>query len=180
MREIKEVLVVEGKNDTKRLKSFFKVDTIETGGSHLKKETLALIAQAQEKSGVILLLDPDSPGENLRRRINEALPGLKNAFLLKKDARTSTKVGVEHADKATIEKALMQLVTYEKRDESLTYHEFIKLGLNGSEDARNRRLYLAKAFSLGECNAKTLFKRLNYLGLDYQSLYATLKEAFDV
>ena len=131
MREIKEVLVVEGKNDTKRLKSFFKVDTIETGGSHLKKETLALIAQAQEKSGVILLLDPDSPGENLRRRINEALPGLKNAFLLKKDAR-------------------------------------------------NRRLYLAKVFSLGECNAKTLFKRLNYLGLDYQRLYATLKEAFDV
>ena len=38
---IKELIVVEGVNDTKRLQSFFDVDTIETHGLGLKEETIA-------------------------------------------------------------------------------------------------------------------------------------------
>ena len=176
MKEIKEVLVVEGKNDTKKLKSFFVVDTIETGGSHLGKKTIELIRRVNEKRGVILLLDPDSPGENVRKRINEAIPGLKNAFLLKKDARTTKKVGVEHADKEVLENALSQLVTYGQNKETLTYEDFLKLSLNGSQDAQKRRNIISAHFAIGECNAKTMFKRLNYLGLDYQTLLNVLEE----
>ena len=39
---IKEVIVVEGANDTKRLKSFFDVETIETHGLGLNTETINL------------------------------------------------------------------------------------------------------------------------------------------
>ena len=39
-KTIKEVLVVEGKNDTNHLKDFFNVETIETNGLGLNKETL--------------------------------------------------------------------------------------------------------------------------------------------
>ena len=63
---IRELIVVEGKNDTKRLKSFFDVDTIETHGMGLGKETIELIRKANEKRGVILFLDPDTPGEKIR------------------------------------------------------------------------------------------------------------------
>ena len=46
---IKEVIVVEGANDTKRLKSFFDVDTIETKGLGLKKETIEYILDELDK-----------------------------------------------------------------------------------------------------------------------------------
>ncbi|MBQ2139001.1 MAG: toprim domain-containing protein, partial [Erysipelotrichaceae bacterium] len=82
---IKELIVVEGVNDTKRLQSFFDVDTIETHGMGLNKETIELVRQANEKRGVILFLDRDAPGEKIRKRLNEAIPGLKNAFVKKED-----------------------------------------------------------------------------------------------
>ena len=78
---IKEVIVVEGANDTKRLKSFFDVETIETHGLGLKKETIELIKKINESRGVILFLDPDSPGEKIRNRLNSEIPNLKNAFI---------------------------------------------------------------------------------------------------
>ena len=40
---IKEVIVVEGINDTKRLKQFFDVDTIETHGMGLSDKTIEFI-----------------------------------------------------------------------------------------------------------------------------------------
>ena len=43
---IKQNIVVEGKNDTKRLKSFFDVETIETHGMGLGKQTVELIRAA--------------------------------------------------------------------------------------------------------------------------------------
>ena len=48
MKKIREIIVVEGRNDTLRLKSFFDCDTIETGGYQVSAETLERIAAAQK------------------------------------------------------------------------------------------------------------------------------------
>ena len=61
--KMKEILVVEGKNDTNVLKSFLDCDTIETNGTHLGKEILRQIRLAQKTRGVIIFTDPDFPGE---------------------------------------------------------------------------------------------------------------------
>lgn len=53
--KIKEIIVVEGKNDSNVLKSHFDCDTIETQGTHLGKKTLAAIRLAK-KSGESLYL----------------------------------------------------------------------------------------------------------------------------
>ena len=61
MTTIKQVVVVEGRDDTKRLKETFgAIDTIETRGSAIDEATLERIRQAQAKRGVIVLTDPDS------------------------------------------------------------------------------------------------------------------------
>ena len=66
MTTIKQVVVVEGRDDTKRLKETFgAIDTIETRGSAIDEATLERIRQAQAKRGVIVLTDPDFPGEKL-------------------------------------------------------------------------------------------------------------------
>lgn len=172
---IKEVIVVEGTNDTKRLKSFFEVDTIETHGLGLSKETIELVKEANKKRGVILFLDPDTPGEKLRTRLNKEVPGCKNAFVLKEDARTKKKVGIEHADKQTLEEALNNLVTYSEDKESLSLEEYNDLGLSGMPDSVNKREKITKAFHIGKCNAKTMYKRLNMLGVTLEEIREVLE-----
>ncbi len=171
---IRELIVVEGKNDSKRLKSFFDVDTIETHGLGLGKEKIDLIRKANEKRGVILFLDPDAPGEKIRRKLNEAIPGLKNAFVMKEDARTKKKVGIEHASKEILEEALHNLVSYGEFEDSLSDEEFYELGLKGNEDSAKKREKVAAAFHLGKCNAKTMFKRINMLSISYEDIEKVL------
>jgi len=171
---IRELIVVEGKNDTKRLKSFFDVDTIETHGMGLGRETIELIRAANKKRGVILFLDPDAPGEKIRRKINEAIPGLKNAFVMKEDARTKKKVGIEHASKEVLSEALDNLVSYGDFKETLSNEEFCALGLKGDEDSARKREKVARAFHLGRCNAKTMLKRINMLGIGCEDIEKVL------
>ena len=59
---IKEVIVVEGRDDTVAIKRAVEADTIETGGSAINKQILKRIALAQERRGVIILTDPDHAG----------------------------------------------------------------------------------------------------------------------
>ena len=167
---VKEVIVVEGKNDSKRLKSFFDVETIETHGLGLNKETIEFIKVINEKREVILFLDPDNPGEKIRKRLNDEIPNLKNAFVLKEDAKTSKKVGVEHASKEVLEEALNNLITYSKSKESITMSDLIDLGLMGNDDSSKKRLEISKKFHLGKCNSKTLLKRLNMLAIKKEDL----------
>src|SRR5690625_7495196 len=86
---IKEVIVVEGKSDTNKVKQAVEADTIETNGSAINQATLQLIKHAQEKRGVIIFTDPDYPGERIRHVINQAVPSCKHAFLPKKEAIAS-------------------------------------------------------------------------------------------
>ncbi len=171
---IREVIVVEGKNDTRRLKLFFDADTIETGGLNLDEETIAYIKEVNSKRGAILFLDPDHPGEKIRKRLNDAIPGLKNAFIMKEDGRTKKKVGIEHASREVLEEALKNLITYDEGRTSLSNEEFISLGLSGQEGSAERRERLSRHFHLGRCNAKTMYKRLNMLGVDHDEIMKVL------
>ncbi len=172
---LQEVIIVEGKNDTRRLQMFFNVDTIETDGYRLRPETLDLIREANIRRGAIVFTDPDTPGENLRRRINDAVPGLKNAFLLKKDARTKHKVGVEHASREVLEEALGKFLTItEKKEETLSLSDFRELGLIGKPDSRARRQKVASVFPVGEVSAKTMRQRLNILQLKKEDIETIL------
>lgn len=162
---IKEVIVVEGKNDTRRLKSFFDVDTIETHGLGLKQETLDYIKEVNKKRGVILFLDPDIPGEKIRNRINNEIPNLKNAFILKEDAKTKKKVGIEHANRDVLLEALENIITYAKSNQTISDREFYELGLIGKEESKAKREKVSKHFHIGKCNGKTMFNRINMLGI---------------
>ena len=172
---IKEVIVVEGKNDTKRLKEFFDVETIETHGLGLNKETIDYIKEVNNKRGIILFLDPDSPGEKIRNRLNNEIPDLKNAFVMKADARTSKKVGIEHASKEVLQEALDNLLTYTDKTNTISEEEFYLLGLNGETDSALKREKVSKYFHIGKCNSKTMFKRLNMLGITYEDIVSILK-----
>ncbi len=176
MKVIKEVIVVEGKHDSATLKQYFKCDTVITNGLSLDEETLDYIKELNETRGVILFLDPDSPGNRIRHRINEAVPGCKNAFVDKVNARTDKKVGVEHANKKVLEEALNNLISYTEEKSSLTGTDLYEIGLTGKENSSYYRSKIGKKFHLGDGNTKTMLERINYLGITKQELIDAIKE----
>lgn len=175
--KLKEVIVVEGKNDTNVLQSYLECDTIETHGTHIGKEVLKQIQEAQRTRGVIIFTDPDFPGEKIRTIINQSVSGCKHAFIEKEKAKTSKKVGVEHASKQDIIEALQHVMTYtDKLVETISHDEFIELGLTGLPDSSNKRQKIAVLLHLGKPNAKTLWKRLNMLQIHKEEIISLLKD----
>lgn len=175
--KLKEVIVVEGKNDTNVLQSYLDCDTIETHGSNVTQKTLELIAQANELRGVIVFTDPDVPGEKIRGKVNAYVKNCKNAFIAKDKAKTAKKVGVEHASKKDVLEALSHLMTYDENiEETLSREDFIDLGLQGEQNSSKLREKIGKELFIGKPNAKTLYKRLNMLQLHYEDILKIIKE----
>ena len=176
MERIKETIVVEGKDDETRLKSLFDVDILRTEGTHLSEDCLLQIQKAAKTSGVIIFTDPDHPGEEIRRRINERVRGCKNAYLTS-NSRKGGKVGVEHADEKEIREALKDLLTLESKEETLSREAFRAIGLEGKQNSSVLRRKVEDAFHLGHGSAKTLWKRLNHKGLREKDIREILKNA---
>lgn len=177
MKRIKEVIVVEGKNDTAKLKRFFDCDTIETGGSGLDQRVLDRIRIAKKKRGVIIFTDPDAPGNRIRDKINKKIPGCKNAFIEKNKARTSKKVGIEHGEEEYLWDALSNLVTYEESPkEMIATSDLYELGLLGKDESAVLRQVVGERLHLGDGNAKTMRNRLNCLGITKEELQKVIED----
>lgn len=176
--KIRETIVVEGKDDEALLKQFYEVDIIRTEGTHLSQKTLEQIKEAAQHHGIIVFTDPDHPGEEIRRKINEAIPGAKNAFLTSK-SRRKNKVGVEHASREEIEEALANLLTFTKEEDSLSRKEFNDLGLSGKANSAYLRVHVEDYYHLGHGSAKTLFARLNSRRVTKEELRKVIENYHD-
>ena len=133
--------------------------------------------RAQEKRGVIIFTDPDSPGNRIRHALNQAVPGCKNAYVQKEDARTEKKVGIEHAGYETLKEALDHVVTYSPdMNEKITAQDMYDLGLSGQKDSGEKRRKLAEKLHIGFGNARTMRLRLNCLGIGIGEVRKELEE----
>lgn len=167
--KIKEVIVVEGKDDTVAIKRAVEADTIETNGSAISLETLERIAHAQEKRGVIVFTDPDYPGRRIRAIIEEHVPSVKHAFLEKEKtiAKNGQGLGIEHAKDEDIRAALAAVYTprlIEQKAE-ITMEDLITASLVAHPQAKLRRAQLGEALKIGYTNGKQLQKRLHMFGI---------------
>lgn len=163
--KIKEIIVVEGKSDTVKMKQAVDADTIETNGSAINATTLEMIQHAKEKRGVIIFTDPDYPGDRIRHIIDKEVPGCKHAFLQRNEAKSTSprkSIGIEHASVEVIRQALENV--YERRDDittDITKADLIQHGLIGGPDARSRREALGAFLHIGYANGKQLLHRLH-------------------
>jgi ribonuclease M5 len=176
-KTIQEVIVVEGKNDTANLKKYYDCDTIETNGTHLGREILALIAEAKARRGVIIFTDPDAPGDQTRAKINAAVEGCRNAFIDKKKARTAKKVGVEHASHEALEEALSHTVTYLSHPMmKITPADLYELGLSGQPDSQKKREELGTKLHISFTSARAMCRMLNCLGMSREDVREAMME----
>lgn len=178
MKKIKEVIVVEGKDDTKQIAKAVNADTYETNGSALNKDDLKRLAKLQKQRGLIIFTDPDFNGERIRKIISTNIAGVKHAFIRRDQGipdEAHGSLGVEHADPAVIRQSLEDVYTqYEDAGPQWTISDLRQLGLTGKADSRKRREQLGDILGIGYGNGKQLVKRLNMFEISRDDLSKAL------
>lgn len=180
MKKIKEVIVVEGKDDTKQIQRAVDADTFETNGSALSLEDIEQLKKLQASRGLIVFTDPDFNGERLRKMISQAIPGVQHAFI-RRDQGVPTEahgsLGVEHASQKVILAALDHLYTEEETAApTFTRRDLAAADLAGGPTARHRRERLGQLLGIGYGNGKQMLKRLNLFRIDRQQFEQAIKQ----
>jgi ribonuclease M5 len=176
---VREMIVVEGKEDTAAVRRAAAADTIETGGSAIDEEVLARIALAQERRGVIVLTDPDGPGERIRKIIAERVPECKHAFLTREEARGRDGLGVEHASPEAIRRALARAratVLDERTPPEIAWSDLMQAGLIVHPGAAERRRRMGELLGIGYANGKQFYKRCAMFRITREEFNASLAQ----
>lgn len=163
---IKEVVVVEGKDDITAVKRAVDCELIATGGFGFPKGVMERIKTAQKKKGVIIFTDPDFAGEKIRKKIADEIEGCKHAFLPREEAIKDGDIGIENASPESILQALSKVRTEEKRERNeFSNFDMIYNGLVGKENSSVKRNELGKKLGIGYGNSKQFLNRLNNYGV---------------
>lgn len=177
MKKIKEIIVVEGKDDISKVKTAFDCDVIATNGTHFSKDLLKKLKEANKKCGIIVLTDPDYAGTKIRRIINKVIPNCKNAYLSRQLALKGDNVGVENAKAEDIIEAIENAkVTLAEPKEEISLADLTSLGLSGLENSKLIREKLCDYFKIGYCNSKQFVNRLNSYGITKEELVLALEK----
>lgn len=174
---IQEVIVVEGRDDTRRLKEVVRCETIETNGSAINEAVMNEIAVALSTRGAIIMTDPDYPGKQIRHKIRARFPNIKEAFVHRNQAKSHKgKFGVEHADDREILRALSFVLTNAVDEEEIySASDMNRYKLSGHPSSKGLRTRVCDALGIEYSNGKELRNKLNR----YQISAATLESILE-
>jgi len=197
MKQIKEVIVVEGRYDKNALSQVVDATIITLGGFSVfnDKEKLAFLRRLAEKQGIIVLTDSDGAGFVIRNYLKGTLPKdrIKHAYIpdihgkekRKRAPGKEGKLGVEGMRPEVLLDALRKAgATFldeagETRvvKEPITKADLFALGLTGGKDSAAKRQALLRKLELPEhLTANGLLEALNLL-YDPATLKAAMEES---
>lgn len=177
--QIRETIVVEGRDDEAAVLRAVKAGVLCTHGWGLPQENLNAIRSAYERQGIIILTDPDHAGRKIRERLTALFPDAKQAYLVPEDAEkvrggVCVDIGVENASPGAIRRALTlaKAEPAARSEETPGPEDLAALGLTGRPDSAQRRSLLGRELGIGACNAKTFCRRLRAFGITREELAA--------
>lgn len=175
--KINEIVIVEGRDDTRAVLEAVDCRTIETHGFGISRDTWNLIEKAYHEKGIIVFTDPDFTGNEIRKRILSKFPDAKEAFLSRSDATKADDIGIENGKPEEIRKALSKAKATERSEEDVfTDSDIVMNGLSGRPDSRERRESLGKILGIGYGNSKTFLKKLNAFSVTREEFEEGLKK----
>lgn len=174
---IKEVIVVEGRDDITAVKRALDCELIATGGFGFPKGVMERIKTAQKKKGVIIFTDPDFAGEKIRKTISAQIPECKHAFLPREEAIKDGDIGIENASPESILAAL-EMVRTETKDErnEFSQRDLVKYGLLGGENSSEKRDLVGRQLGIGYGNSKQFLNRLNHYGVTREEFESAVEK----
>lgn len=164
---IKEAIVVEGRDDTAVLRRVTDALIIETHGFGIKKETWELLEKAYNEKGLIILTDPDFAGEKIRCRLKAKFPKSKHSYMPRRKAVKNGDIGIENADPDDVVESLMKVCTpvVKEKEDEFTLQDMDKAGLSGKADSKQKRQKVGEILGIGYGNCNTFVKKLNSFGV---------------
>jgi len=173
------LFVVEGKRDAEKLSSIVDAPILTTNGSAVTDEFVNQLIQLEKQYNIVLLLDPDGPGEKIRSNISDKLNYPSHVFIPVDKARSynNKKVGVEHVSRETLSE-LIGNVKSTNMVQPLSITQLHQLGLTGSKGAYKRRQFVCERSGIGLANAKTLISKLQLFGITYEEV-VTILESYE-
>ncbi len=176
-------IIVEGKYDKITLLSVFDAAVMTTEGFSVfnSKEKQALLRKLCERGGVILLLDSDAGGRQIRTFLSRLLPKeriynlyIPELFGKEKRKRTASRsgmLGVEGMTREVLMRVLSpffadpcQEFSHFAGGRELTKLDLYNDGLSGGEGSAEKRAALARALGLPHgMSAKALIEAINLL-----------------
>ncbi|MBS9776258.1 MAG: ribonuclease M5 [Fusobacterium sp.] len=180
MKKIKEIIVVEGKDDISAVKRAVDAEVFQVNGHAVRKnKTVELLKIPYEKKGLIILTDPDYAGEQIRKFLNENFPLAKNAYVPRKDSLKDGDIGIENASPEDIIKALENAkCNFEFDENKITTFDtgfLIDCGLIGKENSFELREKLGTELGIGYSNGKQFLSKLNKYNISMEEF----KEAYE-
>jgi hypothetical protein len=125
-----------------------------------------MIRVAYEKRGIIILTDPDTAGERIRRVLTKKFPNAQHAFVPRDEAFANDDIGIEQASPESIRKALSTLhVESLESSNEFSMVDLVRHGLSGMPDSAARRAVIGAKLGIGYGNGKQFLYRLNHYGI---------------
>ncbi|MGO1580648.1 MAG: ribonuclease M5 [Peptoniphilaceae bacterium] len=159
---IKEVIIVEGKDDIRAVKSAVDAEVISTSGFGYGKKLINLLKELNERRGVIIFTDPDYMGNKIREDLKKHLKGAKHAFLPQSQAIKKENIGIENAKREDIIIALDKArPVFEDKEILFTKKDLLSKGLSGRDNSSKKRDLVCDILRIGHGNSKQFLNRLN-------------------
>ena len=163
---IKEIVVVEGRNDIRAVKRAVDAEVIAVGGFGINRKVIDRIKEAQKRQGVIVLTDPDFAGEKIRRIISKRVKGIKHAYISQEDGIKNGDIGVENALPEAIINALKNAkCELKEKQHEFDINDMVFFELTGGRDSKSKRDALGKELGIGYANTSQFLFRLNNYGI---------------
>lgn len=163
-KSIKEVIVVEGRDDIAAVKKAVDAEVFAVNGHAVRKnKSIEKLKIAYQNKGLIILTDADFAGEKIRNFLNENFPNSKNAYIPRGKSLKSGDVGVENAEPADIIRALEKAkCSYEDENYSVfSFEMLLDMGIVGAKNSFELREKLGDELGIGYSNGKQFLSKLN-------------------
>lgn len=173
----KPLYVVEGQNDITKLKSLGCTYVVETTGTLLPPRFIKFLKQAELLRPVVLVLDPDGPGREIRKRLHHELKAPFDVTVEKKEAIKHKKVGIHETRAQVLREALKPFLDLESMNDevpSFTIEDLTDLGLTG-KDTYQKKYQLCAKLNLTFKTNKTLVNDFCILCLHKEDIKELLK-----
>ena len=176
--KIKEIIVVEGRDDITAIKRVVDAHIIALNGfSALSKKTINKMVELSKNNDLILFTDPDFAGKKIRDTLKRHIPNIKHAFVSQKDATRNDNIGVENANDEAILEALKNVITANQNVENrFSIDDLIDNGFILGNNAKERRIMLGDMLKIGYYNAKQLLKALNSFNISRERFLKAIEE----
>ncbi|MDY0276611.1 MAG: ribonuclease M5 [Acholeplasma sp.] len=175
-----KIFVVEGRNDVTRLKQVFpNLNVVSVNGSAINDDVLEMLIDKSKNHEIVLCMDPDYPGEKIRKTIASKISNVSHIFIEKSVAysKNKKKIGFEHLSDEEIKKSLENIVKQNTQWESdLTMDFLYEKKLIGHINSRELRNKVSKKLKIGHVNGKTMLNRLKKFNISIKDLAKVLDE----